>query len=79
MENSLDLLRRFFAKRGVDIAPEHINENSSLQDDLGLDSLDTIDIVMDIESELGIGIPDEELEKWVTVGDMVRTIDSLRS
>ena len=44
-------------------------------DDLGADSLDTVELVMALEEEFGIEIPDEDAEKIATVGDAVRYID----
>jgi acyl carrier protein len=44
-------------------------------DDLGADSLDIVELVMALEEEYGIEIPDEDAEKIVTVGDAVRYIE----
>jgi acyl carrier protein len=46
-------------------------ENASFIDDLGADSLDTVELVMAFEEEFGIEIPDEAAEKIVTVKDAV--------
>jgi len=46
-------------------------------DDLGADSLDTVELIMEMEEEFGIEIPDEEAEKLATVGDAVTYIDSV--
>jgi acyl carrier protein len=50
---------------GVD--PEEVKNNSSFIDDLGADSLDTVELVMALEEEFGAEIPDEEAEKITTV------------
>ena len=46
-------------------------------DDLGADSLDTVELIMEMEEEFGIEIPDEEAEKLATVGDAVKYLDSI--
>lgn len=48
-----------------------ITETSSFKDDLGADSLDLFELVMAFEEEYGIEIPSEDLEKIVTVGDIM--------
>jgi acyl carrier protein len=44
-----------------------VKDNSHFVDDLGADSLDTVELVLDVEKEYGIHIPDEEVDKLVTV------------
>ncbi|MCB1143073.1 MAG: acyl carrier protein [Leptospiraceae bacterium] len=48
-------------------------------DDLGADSLDTVELVMALEEEFGIEISDEDAEKIQTVGDVAKFIDKLKS
>ncbi len=48
-----------------------ITESTSFKDDLNADSLDLFELVMALEDEFGIEIPSEELEKLVTVGDVL--------
>lgn len=52
-----------------------IREDSLLAEDLGADSLDAIDIVMSIEDEFGIEVPDEVVESMNTVADIVKFIE----
>lgn len=53
-----------------------ITMDSELVDDLGADSLDSIDIVMSVEDEFGIEVPDEVIEDIKTVSDIVDYIES---
>ena len=53
-----------------------ITEKSSFINDLGADSLDTVEFVMEVEKEFDITIPDEEATKMATVGDAVRYIEA---
>ena len=71
------------ADRVKDIVVEHlgvekdkVSENSSFIDDLGADSLDTVELVMAFEEEFGSEISDSEAEKILTVGDAIKFIES---
>jgi acyl carrier protein len=57
---------------GVD--EEEVTEQASFVDDLGADSLDIVELVMALEEEFDLEIPDEDAEKIVTVGDAVSYI-----
>lgn len=59
---------------GVDAA--EVTEDASFIDDLGADSLDTVELVMAFEEEFGMEIPDEEAEKLQTVGDALNYMRS---
>ncbi|MBL08779.1 uncharacterized protein METZ01_LOCUS28346 [marine metagenome] len=59
---------------GVD--SEKVTESASFIDDLGADSLDTVELVMAFEEEFGIEIPDDAAENILTVGDAINFIDS---
>ena len=56
-------------KLGVD--ESDISRDASFTDDLGADSLDTVELIMEFEKEFDITIPDEDAEKIITVGDAV--------
>lgn len=58
----------------LDIEPENITMDSGIMDDLGADSLDIVDLVMAIEDEFEVEIPDEQIESIKTVGDVVNYI-----
>jgi acyl carrier protein len=51
--------------------PEEVTEESSIIEDLGADSLDLVELIMSIEEEFEIEVPDEDAEKLITVGDAV--------
>jgi len=57
------------------VKPEEVTPQASFIDDLGADSLDTVELVMALEEEFGIEIPDEDAEKMTTVGDAVKYIE----
>ena len=63
-------------KLGVDEA--QVTETASFTTDLGADSLDTVDLIMEFEKEFGIKIPDEEAEKIQTVGDAIAYIEKAK-
>ena len=58
------------------VKEEEVTAEASFVEDLGADSLDTVELVMALEEELGIEIPDDEAEKIATVEDAVSYIDS---
>lgn len=60
-------------KLGVDA--EKVTEDASFVEDLGADSLDTVELVMDFEEAFDIEIPDEEAEKLTTVGTAIRYLE----
>jgi acyl carrier protein len=61
------------------VEPEKVTEGASFIEDLGADSLDTVELVMAFEEEFGIEIPDDAAESIVTVGDAVKYIDKNNS
>lgn len=70
----MDKIKKIIATQlGVDEA--EITPESHFIDDLGADSLDTVELVMALEEEFGIEIPDEDAEKIQTVGDVAKYID----
>jgi len=58
------------------VAPEEVTNEASFINDLGADSLDTVELVMALEEEFDMEIPDEEAEKLQTVGQAVDYIKS---
>ena len=57
------------------VKAEEVVPEASFVDDLGADSLDTVELVMALEEEFGIEIPDEDAEKIQTVGDAIRYVE----
>jgi len=51
------------------VSPEQVKPENRFIDDLGADSLDTVELIMALEEEFKVEIPDEDAEKLVTVGD----------
>jgi acyl carrier protein len=63
-------------KLGVEEAD--VVATASFTNDLGADSLDTVELIMEFEKEFGISIPDEQAEKIGTVGDAISHIEALQ-
>ena len=61
-------------KLGVDAA--EVSAEKSFTGDLGADSLDAVELIMELEKEFGIAIPDDDAEKIATVGDAVSYIEA---
>lgn len=59
----------------LDVDDEKVTADANLQDDLGADSLDVVDLVMALEDEFEIEIPDEAVETIKTVGDIAKYIE----
>ncbi len=55
---------------------DKITENTNIQEDLGADSLDIVEIIMDIENEFGISIPDEDIVKLKTMSEAIKYIEA---
>lgn len=59
----------------LDVEEDKVTEAASITDDLGADSLDVVDLVMSFEEGFDIEIPDDQVEKIKTVGDIVKFIE----
>ena len=73
LERVIEIIQEQLNLEGVEIT-----EESSFKDDLGADSLDAVEIVMDIEDEFGVEIDDTKAEAISTVGDLVSYIEELK-
>lgn len=59
-----------------DVEEDTITADTDLQEDLGADSLDVVDLLMSIEDEFEVEVPDEEIENIKTVGSLVSYIEA---
>ena len=60
----------------LDVDEDKVTTDASITEDLGADSLDVVDLVMNIEESFDLEIPDEEVENIKTVGDIVKFIEA---
>ncbi|WP_300464386.1 acyl carrier protein [Desulfobacula sp.] len=61
----------------LDVSPRSIKDHTSIQEDLGADSLDVINIVMSIENKFNIEIDEDTLTEFNTVGDIVKRLSTV--
>ena len=59
-----------------DVEEDKVTADTDLQEDLGADSLDVVDLLMSIEDEFGVAVPDDEIENIKTVGSLVSYIEA---
>lgn len=71
MGNDFEQLIRKIVAKQLDVTEEQVTDEARFIDDLGADSLDIVELVMTIEEEFDIEIPDEAAEKIATVGDAI--------
>ena len=64
--------------RQLRISPDKVTMDAQIKRDLGADSVDILQLLMRLEDDYGIVIPDQELIKFETVGDVVNFLDSLK-
>jgi acyl carrier protein len=74
MSNTADRVKKIVVEH-LGVEESKVTENASFIDDLGADSLDTVELVMAFEEEFGCEIPDEAAEKILTVKDAIRFIE----
>ena len=73
-----DKIKSIIAEQ-LGVKPEEVAPGASFVDDLGADSLDTVELIMALEEEFNIEIPDEDAEKMKTVGDAIKYIEEKAS
>lgn len=76
MENIADKVRAVIADQLL-VDLEEIIDDASFVEDLGADSLDTVELIMEFEDEFGVEIADEDAEKILTVGEAIAYISNL--
>ena len=77
---SIDERVRDLVVEQLGVSQDQVSPQASFIDDLGADSLDTVELVMAFEEEFGIDIPDEDAEKMATVADAIKyLIESIES
>jgi acyl carrier protein len=69
-----DRIKAIIAEQ-LGVKQEEVTDQAKFIEDLGADSLDTVELVMALEEEFGIEIPDEDAEKMVSVGDAIKYIE----
>ena len=69
-----DQVKEIIVKQ-LGVNAEEVNEDASFVEDLGADSLDTVELVMELEKEFNMEISDEEAADMVTVGQAIKFID----
>ena len=70
-----DRVRAIIAEQ-LGVKLEEVTDSASFIEDLGADSLDTVELVMALEEEFGVEIPDEDAEKMTCVGDAIKYIET---
>jgi len=75
MDGEFERVRKIICEQ-LDVSESMVTADASIIDDLGAGSIDTIELVMALESEFGIDIPEEDAETLLTVDDVVRYIRS---
>lgn len=75
--NKTERVKEIIVKH-LGVTLDKVIDKASLVDDLGADSLDTVELVMALEEEFGVEISDSIVEKIVTVGDIIKYIENLK-
>ena len=73
-QSAFDKVKKTIVEQ-LGVEENEVTMDASITDDLGADSLDQVELVMALETEFNLDIPDEEAEKIKTVGDAVRYIE----
>ena len=74
-EKSIEQRVKAIMTEQLGVNPDQVTPDAKFIEDLGADSLDTVELVMALEEEFGQEIPDEEAEKLQSVGDVIKYIE----
>ncbi|HJA26013.1 MAG TPA: acyl carrier protein [Candidatus Fournierella merdigallinarum] len=72
--DTFERIRELLAEQ-LDVDEDKITMESDILEDFEADSLDVVDMVMTLEDEFGVEVPDEQIENFRTVGDVVRFVE----
>jgi acyl carrier protein len=75
MSNISERVKEIIAKH-LGIEPDKVTEDDNFIDDLGADSLDTVELALTFEDEFGCEIPDDAAESMFTVGDVIKFLEA---
>lgn len=76
MKDSIEVRVKEIIVNELGVEAEKVTPEASFVEDLGADSLDTVELVMAFEEEFGMDIPDEDAEKMATVGEAIKYLQS---
>ena len=76
MKDSIEVRVKEIIVNELGVEAEKVTPEASFVEDLGADSLDTVELVMAFEEEFGLDIPDEDAEKMATVGEAIKYLQS---
>jgi len=74
-DKPIDVRVRDIIVEQLGVKPDQVTPEAKFIEDLGADSLDTVELIMALEEEFGIEVPDEQAEKLLTVGDVIKYIE----
>lgn len=74
-EKSIDQKVKDIIVEQLSVNAEQVTPEAKFIEDLGADSLDVVELVMAFEEEFGVEVPDEDAEKLITVGDVIKYIE----
>ncbi len=78
-ENNIEARVKKIIVEQLGVNADQVTPEAKFIEDLGADSLDTVELVMALEEEFGHDIPDEQAEKLQTVGDVVKYIEDIQA